>query len=366
MKKSILSLIIATSIPMIAFGDVTLKFPEGQGNGKYPVLHLLISDAVKPSSNRPEYTVDTIEVVNRIATFPVETAGASQYVIPVKDRNRIQFFTEPNDNITIDITSLDPFEFTISGSELMDGITTINKRCNDAFEIIGKAAKAEPRDNETIEATLKELDNYLTNYVKANPSNPSSIFAALRLNDEEQFLALCENLSEGLNTSPLYPILQSQRDRTVKRMEANKARQELASGTHDAPNFTLKNLEGKDVSLSDFKGKWVILDFWGSWCPWCIKGFPKLKETYAQLKPNLEIIGIDCRDKEDVWRKAVAKYELPWVNLYNPESSTILNDYLVQAFPTKAIINPEGKIVNITVGEDPTFFDALDKLMNAK
>ena len=41
-----------------------------------------------------------------------------------------------------------------------------------------------------------------------------------------------------------------------------------------APDFTLNDINGKPLSLSDLKGKWVILDFWGSWCPWCIKGFP--------------------------------------------------------------------------------------------
>ena len=366
MKKSILTLIIVASIPMIAFGDVTLKFPEGQGNGKYNMQHLLISDAVKPSSERPKYITDTIEVVNGIATFPVEAAGASQYVIPVKDRNRIQFFTEPNDNLTIDVISIDPFEYTVTGSELMDGVTAINKERDAAYEKYMAAAKAEPRDEATMESVMNGLNEYLTGYLKANPTNPASIYALLNVQDLELLLETFKTLPATATTSTLYPILLAQCSSAEKRLEADRKRQEFASGKNDAPAFTLKDLDGKDVSLSDFKGKWVILDFWGSWCPWCIKGFPKLKETYAQLKPNLEIIGIDCRDKEDVWRKAVAKYESPWVNLYNPESSDLLPKYMVQAFPTKAIINPEGKLVNITVGEDPSFFDVLDKLMNAK
>ncbi len=58
------------------------------------------------------------------------------------------------------------------------------------------------------------------------------------------------------------------------------------------------------------------------------------------------------------------KYKLPWVNVYNPEGTTILSDYAVQGFPTKIIVNPEGKIANITVGENPAFFDTLAKLIN--
>ncbi|MCH5225384.1 MAG: redoxin domain-containing protein [Muribaculaceae bacterium] len=131
----------------------------------------------------------------------------------------------------------------------------------------------------------------------------------------------------------------------------------------DAPSFTLKDLEGKDVSLSDFRGKWVILDFWGSWCPWCIKGFPELKEAYEKYAGHLEIIGIDCRESEEAWKAGVEQYQLPWVNLYNPEGSSLLAEYEVKGFPTKVIVNPEGKIANVTIGHDPAFFTVLSSLL---
>ncbi|MDE6026533.1 MAG: TlpA family protein disulfide reductase [Muribaculaceae bacterium] len=175
-------------------------------------------------------------------------------------------------------------------------------------------------------------------------------------------------LPASLQDSPLYPLAVNKKSRVEKSVAAEKRMAALQSGDVDAPAFTLKNLEGKDVSLSDFKGKWVILDFWGSWCPWCIKGFPALKEAYAKYAGKLEIIGIDCRDKEDAWKKAVERYELPWVQVYNPEpgSEKLYEEYAVQGFPTKVIVSPEGKIANITVGEDPTFFNKLDSLINGK
>ena len=152
-------------------------------------------------------------------------------------------------------------------------------------------------------------------------------------------------------------------DREAQRKALEEKLEKLQSGDVKAPNFTLKDLNGKDVSLSDFKGKWVILDFWGSWCPWCIKGFPELKEAYKQYAGELEIIGIDCRESEEEWRAGVEKYELPWVNVYNPKDSKLTEEYAVQGYPTKAIISPDGIIKNITVGHDPAFYDALTKLM---
>lgn len=152
-------------------------------------------------------------------------------------------------------------------------------------------------------------------------------------------------------------------DREAKRIEMEKKLEALQAGDVKAPDFKLKDLEGKEVSLKDFRGKWVILDFWGSWCPWCIKGFPELKEAYKKYGDELVIIGIDCRESEEAWKAGVEKYELPWVNVYNPEGSKLTEEYAVPGYPTKAIINPEGIIKNITVGHNPEFYDALTKLI---
>ena len=126
-----------------------------------------------------------------------------------------------------------------------------------------------------------------------------------------------------------------------------------------APDFTLKNLEGKDVSLSDFRGKWVVLDFWGSWCIWCIRGIPEMKNIYQELSPKVEFIGIDCGDTDEAWREAVKKYELPWVNVYCPEGNPVLMNYAIQGFPTKFIIDPEGNLFDFVIGEDPAFYEVL-------
>lgn len=149
-------------------------------------------------------------------------------------------------------------------------------------------------------------------------------------------------------------------------MERKQA--EMQTGDYAAPGFTFLNREGKEVSLSDFKGKWVVIDFWGSWCGWCIKGIPEMKAAYDKYKPQLEIVGVACNDTREAWLRALDKYQLPWVNLYNPTEGggPLLLDYAVLGFPTKVIVNPEGKIANITSGEDPAFYVTLDRLITGK
>ncbi|MBR5351998.1 MAG: TlpA family protein disulfide reductase [Prevotella sp.] len=151
----------------------------------------------------------------------------------------------------------------------------------------------------------------------------------------------------------------AQADSKQKMAQAEK---QMSKGK-PAPDFKLKDLNGNERTLASFRGKYVLLDFWGSWCIWCIKGFPDLKASYEKHKDRMEVIGIDCNDTEEKWRNAVKQYELPWTNLYNPKSGTsVITDYAVKGFPTKILISPDGLIHRVVVGEDPSLYTYLDEL----
>ena len=132
----------------------------------------------------------------------------------------------------------------------------------------------------------------------------------------------------------------------------------------EAPDFTLNDTKGKPLALSSLRGKYVVLDFWGSWCKWCIKGFPMMKEYYEKHQGKFEILGIDCGDSEEEWLTAVDNYQLPWLNVYNPSNSELPDIYGVEGFPTKVIINPDGKVLKTIVGEDAAFYTLLDQLLS--
>lgn len=134
----------------------------------------------------------------------------------------------------------------------------------------------------------------------------------------------------------------------------------LTKGSY-APSFTLPDINGKNLSLSDFKGKYIVLDFWCTWSGSCIKGFPKLKEYYTKYKDKIEFIGIDCLDDIEPWKKATVKYELDWINLYSKDE-VLTDNYGITGYPTKFIIDKEGKIVLKSSGEDQEFYDTLDEL----
>lgn len=128
-----------------------------------------------------------------------------------------------------------------------------------------------------------------------------------------------------------------------------------------APSIELNDLNGNLFSLSSLRGKYVILDFWGSWCGWCIKGFPDMKAYYEKYKGKFEILGVDCGDTDAKWRKAVESLQLPWLHVYSPDSK-VTEDYNIKGYPTKILVDPDGNIAKIIIGEDPAFYDFLDEL----
>ena len=67
---------------------------------------------------------------------------------------------------------------------------------------------------------------------------------------------------------------------------------------HEAPDFTLPGPDGMPLTLSDLRGRYVVLDFWGTWCKWCVKGIPEMKTYYDRYRDKLEILSIDFGDDE--------------------------------------------------------------------
>ena len=205
----------------------------------------------------------------------------------------------------------------------------------------------------------------LTDYIKANPKQEAAICLLNSIggfeNKKNAYMLLDASVREG-RMKPIYDnIVKEEEQRLAEEAAEKEAQKKQASGV-EAPVFTLNDINGKPLALTSLRGKYVILDFWGSWCIWCIKGFPQMKEYYAKYPGKFEILGIDCNDTDEKWKAAVKKHELPWLHVYCPKESKLLSDYGITGFPTKIIIDPEGKIFKTIVGEDPSFYKLLDEL----
>lgn len=136
-----------------------------------------------------------------------------------------------------------------------------------------------------------------------------------------------------------------------------------------APSFTMRDvMSGNQVSLSDYKGRYLIIDFWGSWCGPCRRSHPHLLQIYDRYKDKgLSIVGIVADQEDDVIKSAATKDGLLWpqLNMYERRDGEleINRAYDVLAFPTKFLIDKDGKIIAKYVGDSSAIDSKLEELL---
>lgn len=199
-------------------------------------------------------------------------------------------------------------------------------------------------------------------FIKAHPDYEANAIIVTSLETLEEMEEAANMMSPAVREGRMKDFYMASINQQKAEKEIREKAAKMQAAGVVAPDFTLNNINGKPFKMSSLKGKYVVLDFWGSWCGWCIKGFPKMKEYYQKYKGKFEILGVDCNDTPEKWKAAVKKHELPWLNVYNPRESKVLADYAIQGFPTKIIVGPDGKIIKTIVGEDPAFYTLLDEL----
>nr|WP_315152507.1 TlpA disulfide reductase family protein [uncultured Flavobacterium sp.] len=136
--------------------------------------------------------------------------------------------------------------------------------------------------------------------------------------------------------------------------------------------FSKNDINGNIVSLETLKGKYVLLDFWGSWCGPCRASHPHLKDLYSKYKDKgFEILGIAYEQgktleaNKEKWKSAVAADGITWLQVLNNEDvekMDVVKAYGVSAFPTKVLLDRDGKVLARYVGESKELDAVLEKI----
>ena len=120
-----------------------------------------------------------------------------------------------------------------------------------------------------------------------------------------------------------------------------------------APEIALKTIDGKQFSLKSLRGKYVVVDFWASWCPDCRKDAPNVVAMYNKFhKKGVEFVGVSFDTKSEAWKSAVEKLGIPYTqvsDMKNMRESPVALAYNIKWIPTVYVIDPEGKVVLATV-----------------
>lgn len=120
-------------------------------------------------------------------------------------------------------------------------------------------------------------------------------------------------------------------------------------GHYPAPNFGLKDVEDNEVSLSSLSGNNLLLVFWTTWCGWCTKEKPILKEFVNDYQDKIKVIGINIQEEKKVVKKHIEELQLNFPTLLD-ETGEVAKSYNVATHPSHFLIDKEGKIRAVRPG----------------
>lgn len=129
-------------------------------------------------------------------------------------------------------------------------------------------------------------------------------------------------------------------------------------------DFTLMDLDGKPVSLSDFRGKWVIVNYWATWCPPCLEEIPDLVDLYEDNRDTIMVLGIDFEEVNKEYLREFVDSHLISYPVMNTEPVPVTELGPVMGLPTSYIISPEGE--RVARQEGPVTREAIEKYIARK
>ncbi len=209
--------------------------------------------------------------------------------------------------------------------------------------------------NQSINQKITEYQNYILNYADTTSSAVLSMFAFsnAQVGNAQQVQAYAQKLIKKFpNHNGVNEFLSA--------LEKNAKQEENAKTTTPAvgsmaPDFTLNGTDGKPLTLSSFKGKYVLVDFWASWCGPCRAENEHVVNAYNKFKnKNFTILGVSLDEKKDEWIAAIREDQLTWTHVSDLQGweSKVVSLYAFDGIPYNILLDPSGKILATSLRGD--------------
>ena len=302
--------------------------------------------------------IDSTKIVSGKFSFD-GAAGEARAVRLVVEHHHVNFILEKG-NVKINMSD-EPY--SVKGSPLTDKLNgflteyeNLIEEVREDFMSIGESVsvvEASAARDKILEDLSVKIDKLVVSYLKQYPDNVlgAMIFCTWVENQigvtPEKFMEYSGIVGERvLNFGPL------------KQMSVYFESMNKTNAGQPFIDFTIENgnIDGTPASLSDYvgKGKYVLVDFWASWCAPCIRTLPGLVSTYQKYKnKGFEIVGISLDNNQQNWANATAKHQITWPQLSNLEgwSDPAAQAYSINSIPATFLLDGNGTIIGKNLNE---------------
>jgi len=321
--------------------------------------------------------LDSAKLTGNSGVFSLAAMTRSQEVYELMFGNNLLIVPLVNDSkelsVDVDLGKKDDF-YEVKGSEassqLKDLITIFGKKnfeVEKALSDLDSLKRSNATDSVLLTATLKknnaiqDLNTYLHQFIN---TNGNATLSALALSWSSRSFTKADfetAMSDLVKKYPANTVLQGMKqnyDLQMAQLAEEERRQAPGNSWvgKQAPELSLPDVNGKEISLASFKGKYLLVDFWASWCGPCRGENPNVVKAYHEYKnKNFTILGVSLDKDKDAWQQAIQADQLDWkqvsdLKFWNSKAAEVFG---FQGIPFNVLIDPQGKIIGQGLrGED--------------
>jgi peroxiredoxin len=265
----------------------------------------------------------------------------------------------PGIQIDADLSKTKDF-YTVSGSvaskqlqSLLDNVGTKNNEIQNSFNTLDSLKKMNAPDsvlvaaNNTKNTAIASLNDYLKQFIQ---TTPNATLGVLALGWASRSLPPAEMDSQLKGLKTRFPG-----NTFLAEMEKGSSQQQQAEPSSGAswvgktvPELVMPDVNGNDISISSFRGKYLLIDFWASWCGPCRMENPNVVKAYNEFKGrNFTILGVSLDKDKDSWKKAISQDHLAWSQMSDLKywNSQAVETFGFQGIPFNVLVDPSGKVI---------------------